>query len=821
VKAYAAVVVALEARGSRRRGDLWSCPCPVHARGDRNPSLQLTEGPDGEAVIYCHAGGAVRDVLEALGFDLTSAPLDDPGTPVPDDRDETRDQIATQFAAARARLDDPALATALQEALTRMGLASGPRRDELIAGGVIVGPTAAGGGVVISIEHHEPEDVRLVGLIERDTTGTAAIKSRTIKGSHRDYVPAPEMLGPSSQPVILCEGEKDALIAFSFGADAISIPGAAAKATPARVRRLAVLGRPVLIVADADDAGDGTLIEWVPALLDAGIDVRVLDLHPGRRDGADLADFVREQAIQPGTLEDALDAVPDRDIAELLPHVAAFAAAVDVDRVLLSSGMTSPPWEALPAPARAIGLALRDVERFPEAFAFATALAPFAMMGTYLRVFTSTGDRSGTPCSVFVLLVGASGTGKSRAIDRVSRWLRPELDRWFDAGGSLFLEWRNERDALDSDRKRLRRDDYPTRREFAEALTTKDNELRDLEKRRARRPMSITGSPTPEALMRAMGDGAVLWINGEASEPLRLMLDEKGSRVGPVVSAWSCEQIDEDRLTSERRTVALPQLSILWGIQTTVLGDALRRNPELHSQGLLPRMMIVPSGGSRVGWRNFSSATIDRTIEDAMRDQVGAAITALHPLDLSRPMRLRLTPEAEAALRLFQQAVEIELRPGGAYADDLESALRIVEHAVRFAGVLHLAAGYDHGTAISATTINGAAAIARWQFAIRSQLGGTLAHRRHLQLVLALARWTARRKAQRPFAVRDAIAARAIRSLDTTASELRRTLRLLEDAGVAIASDDTDSATFALHPDLGAALGVADPTANMKENPNG
>jgi hypothetical protein len=38
---------------------------------------------------------------------------------------------------------------------------------------------------------------------------------------------------------------------------------------------------------------------------------------------------------------------------------------------------------------------------------------------------------------------------------------------------------------------------------------------------------------------------------------------------------------------------------------------------------------------------------------------------------------------------------------------------------------------------------------------------------------------------------------------------------------VAIASDDTDSATFALHPDLGAALGVADPTANMKENPNG
>lgn len=78
--ATARVVQALTDAGSkpRRRGTsewIASCPCPAHGKGngDRNPSLSVSEGRDGNAVLYCHAGCHTDDITAALS--LTASDL--------------------------------------------------------------------------------------------------------------------------------------------------------------------------------------------------------------------------------------------------------------------------------------------------------------------------------------------------------------------------------------------------------------------------------------------------------------------------------------------------------------------------------------------------------------------------------------------------------------------------------------------------------------------------------------------------------------------------------------------------------------------------
>lgn len=59
-------------RKVKRAGSHWlvSCPGPNHAHGDRDPSLHVSPGRNGGAVLRCFAGCANRDIVEALGMTL-------------------------------------------------------------------------------------------------------------------------------------------------------------------------------------------------------------------------------------------------------------------------------------------------------------------------------------------------------------------------------------------------------------------------------------------------------------------------------------------------------------------------------------------------------------------------------------------------------------------------------------------------------------------------------------------------------------------------------------------------------------------------------
>lgn len=66
------VVSALESVRSEVRatksGFSANCPCPGH--DDQRPSLKVSEGDDGRALVHCHGGCSIDDVLAALGLDM-------------------------------------------------------------------------------------------------------------------------------------------------------------------------------------------------------------------------------------------------------------------------------------------------------------------------------------------------------------------------------------------------------------------------------------------------------------------------------------------------------------------------------------------------------------------------------------------------------------------------------------------------------------------------------------------------------------------------------------------------------------------------------
>jgi hypothetical protein len=55
-------------RGARRYDGSWKALCPAHE--DREPSLSVTEGDDGRALLKCFAGCATEDVVAELGLEM-------------------------------------------------------------------------------------------------------------------------------------------------------------------------------------------------------------------------------------------------------------------------------------------------------------------------------------------------------------------------------------------------------------------------------------------------------------------------------------------------------------------------------------------------------------------------------------------------------------------------------------------------------------------------------------------------------------------------------------------------------------------------------
>lgn len=60
----------------RRNGTDWTARCPAH--DDSSPSLSVSEGGDGRALVHCFAGCSVGDITAALGLTVVDLFVDPP-----------------------------------------------------------------------------------------------------------------------------------------------------------------------------------------------------------------------------------------------------------------------------------------------------------------------------------------------------------------------------------------------------------------------------------------------------------------------------------------------------------------------------------------------------------------------------------------------------------------------------------------------------------------------------------------------------------------------------------------------------------------------
>lgn len=244
-----AVVDALQRQGSRRAGDNWTCP----AHEDSNPSLSVSEGDDGRALLHCHAGCTPQAIVGALGLGM--ADLFPDATPC---RRRNGD--------GKAGLDSHGPGTTYEY------------RDEQ-------------GQVLSRVRRGPIRNGRKTFWQERpDGQGGWLTGKGAMDGVRRVLFRLPELLAAdASETVYVAEGEKDALRLIELGFVATTNPEGAEKWKCDFNAHLAV--RNVVILEDNDAAGRKHGADVARQLRGVARSVRVLAL-PGLPEKGDVSDWL-------------------------------------------------------------------------------------------------------------------------------------------------------------------------------------------------------------------------------------------------------------------------------------------------------------------------------------------------------------------------------------------------------------------------------------------------------------------------------------------------------------------------------------------------
>lgn len=462
---------------------------------------------------------------------------------------------------------------------------------------------------------------------------------------------------------------------------------------------------------------------------------------------------------------------------------------------LIASRVPAYPTDALEVVSGA-AVWTREVAR---AYHVSEAMAGSALLGAVSAVLGGRFDVATTdmhaqsapiPGTLFVLLVAASGEGKSRTLTFATKDLRDIRRGWEDRNAVAIA-------AHDAERARITA-------EAAMGDPYASQLLAAHESRRPVAPFTVYSDLTPEALQMVAADGPAAVITGEAVEMIAPMLGTgKGmpSRLGVLTGLWSGEPFDVRRTTQSTRKSDRPRVSIVAGIQPPLLGALLADHAAMIGQGFLARFLIAQSP-PRLGERDMRAPGPSAEVAYLAANIAQRAMTAADGVDPRTGAVCILNSEAHAVhIEWSADVIEPRRHPTGDLGGAPDFTARLEEHALRLAVHLHAAQGLGATVRISVETITAAQRLAEHYAAERIALSISADDpRAAIADTHAVLAWRARNPSAVIVTARD-IRAGVRRQVPTTA-RVTTALQRLERAGFVREHEDGARASrWAFHPD--------------------
>jgi hypothetical protein len=664
---------------AKRHGEAWAARCPAHK--DKRPSLSISEGEGGRALVHCHAGCKPEEVVAALGMTLADLMPATPTTGRPMPRGMRKPMLKNSAG--------PATFATAADAVAELERHHGPRAAAWTyrnAGGEPVGL------VVRWNLANGKKDIRPVSKTQEGWIIGGMTEPRPL---YR----LPELLTKPGDRVFVCEGEKATDAAAGLGYLATTSPHGCKSAGKADWTPLA--GREVVILPDNDGGGEKYAVDVVGILAKLTPParvrlVRLCDTWPDLPEGGDIADVV-DRGEAPDTIKAKLGALVDAAEPE-----------APVKRPPAVEPFRPFPTDALPEPARSFVRTCARAIGCDESFIALPLLAALASaIGNTRRVQLKRGWSE--PAIVWVAVVGDSGTLKSPALEVALRAIRKRQ--------------------------------HTAIKRHAEAMEKFQTEVLQWEKDIAAWKRSKTGGDPPAKPEEPKADRC--WCDDVTVEALAVLLlnqwrglllvrDElsgwlggfdrytqgKGGDVAKWLEMFGGRSMVVDRKTGFPRTIYVPRaaVSVCGGIQPGTLARALGN--EHRENGLAARLLLACPPRRPKRWTEADiSPDLERSIAAVFERLYGLQPATDDDGD-AQPVIVPLSADGKAAWVDFYNAHGQEQAD---LAGDLSAAWSKLEgYAARLALVVHFvrwAAGDSTLTSadeVDADSIAAGVKLSRW-----------------------------------------------------------------------------------------------------------
>ncbi len=633
----------------KESGKGWSALCPAHE--DRNPSLSISEGDDGRALIKCHAGCSADSICASLSLKLADLmPQSAPTGKAP--RDSVRSTVVAEY----------------------------DYKDE-------------SGTVIFQVQRLEPK-----GFRQRKPKPGGGWENN-VSNVRKLIYRLPELLADPNGLVIVVEGEKDVDNLRQLGFLATCNPGGAGKWTGEHSAFLR--GRAVVVLPDNDETGRAHAENVAQSLQGIAEAVRIVAL-PDLPLKGDASDW-----IAAGGSRDAL-----MGLVKAAPNWTPPAVPQEWPELQPFDGNDLPefPTHVLPAPLRNWVGALSHATQTPPDLAGLLSLAVCAA-AIARQVVVSPREGWEEPTNLFVAVLQAPANRKSAVFSDVTKPLKEIEAELINESRPLIARAQSERRQSE---KRLRKLEKSAGEESgaderAEALDLAEQLS---QKRDPVPPRLIVDDATSEKLgiMLAEQNGRIASMSAEGGvfDLMAGLYSKSGiAQFDTYLKGHSGDDLITDRVSRGTVQVKDPALTCAYAMQPQVL-EGIADNAAFRGRGLLGRFLYA-APKSWIGEREIAPAPVPTEVRAAY----SALVREMFDSRRTMGNVLRLTAAAEEKLRDWEEEIEGMLADGGDMEIMTDWGGKLAGATLRLSAVLHCAE-YGVSGEIGVAVLMAAIEIARY-----------------------------------------------------------------------------------------------------------